>query len=83
MMVCKVNNYNNNTTPNINQPDNHPVFVDNLDLRQLIHQYQKVFCDFLPKNLLLKRDIKYAIKTGNVKPVNINTYLLSKLHIDK
>lgn len=40
MIVCKINNKDDNTILNDDQPDNHLPPIDNLDLQKLIHQYR-------------------------------------------
>lgn len=83
MMVSKFNNDNNNIIVNVDQHDNHLLFVDDIDLCKLVHWYWKVFCNSVFEILLIEQDVKHAIQTNNVKPVNINFYLLSKTYIDK
>lgn len=81
MIVYKVND--NNITFSIYQYNNNLPLVDKLNLCKLIYQYRKIFCDFLPESLLPKQEIKHVIKIDNVKPININAYLLSKTHMDE
>lgn len=83
MIICKVNDDLKDVTQNIDQYNDHLPLVDDLDLYKLIYQYQKVFCDFLPKSLFPEREVKLAIKRGNAKPVNINVYPLSKTYMDE
>lgn len=42
-----------------------------------------MFYNFLSKNLFSKHKVKYAIKMGNVKPMNMNIYPLFKTHMDE
>ena len=43
----------------------------------------KSLYDFLLEILPPEWDVKHAIKMGNAKPVNLNAYLLSNLHMDE
>ena len=51
--------------------------------RELLRQFADVFREELPEELPLTRTVNYSIDTGDLKPINLNAYPLSPMHLNE
>ncbi len=83
IFIQKVENNIKNTLSKIENDPLELSLMGDPDFNKLIHQYRKIFGNFLPGSLLLKQEFNKDIKTSITKLVKINKSLLCNVNIDE
>lgn len=83
IFIQKVENNIKNTLSKIENDPLELSLMGDPDLNKLIHQYWKIFSNFLPRSLLLKQEFNKDIKTSITKLVKINKSFLCNVNIDE